>query len=155
MATRTSSGLGSKLLLAIVVILGVGWFFGQNRDPDDGVGIFPPVSDDAWSVVLVVHWSHTVEREVTTTYWIDGQRYAGMQEESMRGEWREFFLAEQGTQVELLAENVGAGGRLSCFIFSGPPGNEILVRELHRIGDAGDCRLEYTVGGPPNVSSIE
>lgn len=158
MAAQTRSGGGLKAMLVVVVgIAALAWWFGDMEE-DDGVGIYPPGGrdDESRSVVLIVNWSHPVEREITTTYWINGERHAGLQEESMKGEWREWFTAPMGTLVRVLAENVGAGGRLSCFIFEGPPGNEILVREMNRLtGDAGECELEHRVGDPPNVEPID
>ena len=140
-----------------MAMLAIGWWF-SDMDEDRGVGIYPPDADkdELRRVVMIAHWSDPVDREVTTTYWVDGQRHAGLQEDSLRGEWREWFLAAEGTEVRVLAENVDQGGRLSCFLFAGPPGNEILVREMHRVQqDIGDCELFYRVGDPPYVQPID
>lgn len=158
MATQaqTRSGSGLRGILLLVGVIAVGWVFVNIGN--DGSVIFPQFGDedDQLRVVMIVSWSHPVEREVTTTYWINGERHAGLQEASIPGQWREWFDAPIGTEVRVLAENVGQGGRLSCFIYMGPPGDEIPVRDKHRTEqDAGDCDIEHRVGDPPNVDPLD
>lgn len=158
MANATRSGSGLKgLIILVMAVAGLVWWFGDAAEKD-GVGIYPPGgNDDDWRhVVLIVNWSHPIDRRIDITFWTNGQPQVGLEGGSTLREWREWFDAPMGTEVRLLAENVERGGRLSCFIWEGPPGNEVLVAEQHRTGlDAGDCDIEHRVGDPPHVEPID
>lgn len=164
-ATATKGGSGTLVgaFVVFIVLVGMmvisnGWFSGVP-DPD-----LEDTDQDRRIIELQVVWldrerdEHAIDpwddragervispnRDVTITYWIDGEQHAGTWGEDDRGLWKHQFAAAVGSHIRFLVEETSRGGFKQCHILQ----DEQMVNYQHR-NDGGDCDLEWVVVESP------
>lgn len=156
-STKSGNGVFIGVVVVICVLVGVmavsnGWFGGapdlddtdQERriielqvvwlDRERDEHVIDPWDDRAGERVI------SPNRDVTITYWIDGEQHAGVWDEDDRGLWKHQFAAAVGSHIRFLVEETARGGFKQCHILQ----DEQLVNYEHR-NDGGDCDLEHVV----------
>lgn len=164
MSTSTQSSSGTVVVVGIAVVVAAlffgfqSWFSGEP-DPE-----LERPDQDRRVIELQAVWlerqvdEHIIDpwddragerlvapqRDVTITYWVDGDQHSVIWDEEERGHWKEHFAAPVGSHIRLLIEQGSSGGFLQCHILQ----DGTMVAYEHR-NDAGDCNLEWVVVESP------
>lgn len=143
-------GLGALavLLLLLNAAMNGGELGGPERDHEVRA---PAVEDeDRKIVVLTVVAGRFTDgkfegsgRDLTITYWVNGERFAADRDEPEGGPWNEILALSSGAEVRLLVEQHGEGGFLMCNISS--EGRTLSPNGYMHRNDAGDCDVNGVV----------
>lgn len=148
--------IGICAVVAALVLFGNWMNDNMSDDAEPGSGpvdplLLPDPEDDRKLVILTVAWGQFRdnsfvgdEREITITYWVDGDRHSAVDRDDDSGStWTEYLVVPDGTEIELLAEQGGTGGFLMCSIAAN--GKTLFPDGYMHRNDAGDCRARGIV----------